>query len=125
MLNSTKLIPEAVERIGEWLHEAEVIGHDHVLLVVAGRASGPVVASGDESLAVENCELVMHVEMAPINAHRNARGLETFDVGAKIRRLRVVRHDSDGNVAPMGARIASESRSSVIVKTQMLAVRRE
>mmetsp|Transcript_108337 Transcript_108337/g.316951 ORF Transcript_108337/g.316951 Transcript_108337/m.316951 type:complete len:275 (-) Transcript_108337:485-1309(-) len=69
---------------------------DNVLAVVPERPGGPVEGAIHADLAVDHCELVMHVELAPVQANLNACLPQLLQIGSLKCLLRVVvGEDSD------------------------------
>ena len=62
----------SLELLVEGTHQLRVVDHDQVLLIVMRGRPGPVVASRDEVIAIEDGELVVHVVGGRIDRDRDS-----------------------------------------------------
>ncbi len=76
-----------------------MVGDDDVLVVDHGGGAGPVVAAGEELLAVGEGEFVVHVGGGAVEAAFDAHAEEAVEVGAVVLGFVVVRDDADVDLA--------------------------
>ena len=94
-------VPELFEGCLKRSDQSWLDRDDQVFLIVARRASGPVVASGEQCLFVSQGKLVVHVKRTVIDPHRDPGAFEAVDIGAEILGLVVIGDDPNGDLSAM------------------------
>src|SRR5690606_672627 len=82
--------PQAVELAGVGTDQLRMVDHQQVLDIAGAGAAGPVEAAVEQQPAVEQGELVVHVEGAVVDTQGHALGQQVLDVAALIKLLVVV-----------------------------------
>ena len=80
----SELIPQFLELFAAGLHDARILGENHVFEIFLGSAARPVEAAVDEGLFVEDGELVMHVAGAVVGPNEDALSPHPHDVAATV-----------------------------------------
>lgn len=77
--------PQPVELLEERLHQVGLLGDDDVLHVALHCCQRPVEGAADERAAIHHCELVMHVDRAPVAPHADPWGRRGWGWGLGCR----------------------------------------
>jgi hypothetical protein len=94
-------VPQLVELTGKRRHQASVVGDDNVLTVVEHCLASPIERAVDQKRAIDDGELVVHMEWRVVSASGNASSGQTRNVRALSLHLVVVRDDAHRNTSLM------------------------